>query len=201
MNFIVYKITRLTSGQIYIGVHKTIDLNDGYIGSGKRIGAAIKKHGLQEFKKEILFYCSSEEQMYAKEKELVTEEFCNRKDTYNICYGGFGGFGYINKNGLTNKNKDKAWYQRTNAYKRGVANPVFVAMVKARHKNREVNYNTFSGKTHTEETKKKIGKANSIKQQGSNNSQFGTVWITNGTKNVKIKKNKPIPEGWYRGRV
>lgn len=33
------------------------------------------------------------------------------------------------------------------------------------------------------------------------NSQYGTMWITNGTKNKKIKKDDVIPEGWYKGRV
>ena len=33
------------------------------------------------------------------------------------------------------------------------------------------------------------------------NSQYGTMWITNGTENKKIKKDEPIPEGWNKGRV
>ena len=38
-------------------------------------------------------------------------------------------------------------------------------------------------------------------QQGPKNSQFGTMWITNGTENKKTKKIDNIPEGWYKGRV
>ena len=37
-------------------------------------------------------------------------------------------------------------------------------------------------------------------QQGENNSQFGTIWVTNGSENKKIRKNDPIPEGYWRGR-
>lgn len=37
--------------------------------------------------------------MRAKEAELVTEEFCLRKDTYNLVIGG-GGFNYINNSGI-----------------------------------------------------------------------------------------------------
>ena len=59
----------------------------------------------------------------------------------------------------------------------------------------------FQGKTHREETKRMIGSANSVKQRGENNSQHGTVWITNGSDNKKIKKNDDIPKGWYKGRV
>jgi hypothetical protein len=37
-------------------------------------------------------------------------------------------------------------------------------------------------------------------QQGQSNSQYGTMWITNGETNKKIKKNESIPEGYYPGR-
>jgi hypothetical protein len=36
---------------------------------------------------------------------------------------------------------------------------------------------------------------------GSGNSQFGTMWITDGSSNLKIKKNDSIPEGFRKGRV
>ena len=32
------------------------------------------------------------------------------------------------------------------------------------------------------------------------NSQSGTMWITDGTNNKKIKKTDKIPCGWYKGR-
>lgn len=35
---------------------------------------------------------------------------------------------------------------------------------------------------------------------GSKNSQFGTIWITDGKTNRKIKKDSSIPLGWMRGR-
>jgi hypothetical protein len=40
----------------------------------------------------------------------------------------------------------------------------------------------------------------SEKQSGEKNSQFGTMWITDGVTNKKIKKNDTIPEGWCKGR-
>lgn len=36
---------------------------------------------------------------------------------------------------------------------------------------------------------------------GENNSQFGTLWITDGIDNKKIKNNDIIPESWYKGRT
>lgn len=58
----------------------------------------------------------------------------------------------------------------------------------------------FKGKHHSDETKIKIGIINSFHQQGNKNSQFGSMWITNGIDNKKIKKEDFIPEGWYKGR-
>jgi hypothetical protein len=37
-------------------------------------------------------------------------------------------------------------------------------------------------------------------QKGSKNSQFGTMWITDGETNSKIKRTDPIPDGFYPGR-
>ena len=59
----------------------------------------------------------------------------------------------------------------------------------------------WTGKKHREDTKKKIGEINSIKQKGERNSQFGTCWITNGTIDKKIMKyDLHLFEGWSMGR-
>ena len=61
------------------------------------------------------------------------------------------------------------------------------------------------GKKHKQESKNRIGIANSKYQKGKGNSQYGTCWIYN----LKFKENKKIPrfelkkwkdEGWIVGR-
>jgi hypothetical protein len=42
---------------------------------------------------------------------------------------------------------------------------------------------------------------NSLSQKGEKNSQYGTMWITDGIVNKKIKKEQDIPFGWKRGRI
>lgn len=96
MHYIIYKITNQLDNKIYIGKHRTSNINDDYMGSGKLIRYAILKYGEKNFKKEILFQFNNEVDMNAKEAELVTEDFCLREDTYNLCLGGKGGWD-INK--------------------------------------------------------------------------------------------------------
>lgn len=86
----IYKITNLINNKIYIGVHRTNVLDDGYMGSGKIIKRAIKKYGLENFKKEILNFYDTYKEVLEEEKKLVTISFINQKDVYNLKEGGFG---------------------------------------------------------------------------------------------------------------
>jgi group I intron endonuclease len=202
MFYTIYKITNLLDGKIYIGKHQTQDLNDGYMGSGKHLKRAQVKHGIDNFKKEILFQFDNEDEMNAKEAELVTEEFARLKSNYNICPGGQGGWGYVNKieSSLRSVGHTREMYERvSNTLKGRQPSEEALNAVRRRHAEGKVDYATFSGKSHSEEAKKKIGKSNS-KLVGSKNSQFGTMWITDGQTNRKIKKIDIIPEEWYKGR-
>jgi hypothetical protein len=81
----VYKITNLKNNKIYIGVRTYPDPdNDGYMGSGTCIQKVIEIEGIKNFKKEILHRFNTREEAEHKEKEYLTEEFCNDPNTYNI---------------------------------------------------------------------------------------------------------------------
>jgi hypothetical protein len=209
MFYTIYKITNKLDGKIYIGKHQTHDLNDGYMGSGKILNYAINKHGIHNFSKEILFQFDNENQMNAKEAELVTEEFVKEDTNYNLCPGGNGGFGHINTSGIRNGFEHRPEINKE-------MNKRAVKRLKELHKDDDWKTNLkklvsdglldyykdrqghFTGRSHSEETKEKMRKP---KNQGNKNSQFGTMWITDGKENKKVKKDSIIPVNWYKGRT
>lgn len=108
--YIIYQTTNKINGKIYVGKHKTNNLDDGYLGSGKYLNNAIAKYGVENFERKILFFCESEDEMNAKEKEIVNEDFVARNDTYNLKVGGEGGWDFVNdisKSGYTADKKSK----------------------------------------------------------------------------------------------
>lgn len=224
MHYIIYQITNTVNGKIYIGKHQTTDVNDSYMGSGKLLKAAINKYGLAAFKKEILHVFESEVEMNTTEKELVTEEFCLRHDTYNLCVGGKGGFSYINSTPDLVAKRDKTEHKLAG---RAATNKIIIEQYGSLSAfNRIVGklgaakfkekYHTDDEFRHRMQDHARQGRENAASQEacekrkntmrerghskGELNSQFGTVWVTNGIENKKIKKTDVIPEGWYKGR-
>ena len=87
---IIYKITNLINGKIYIGKDKHNDPK--YLGSGKRLTSAIQKYGQLNFLKEIIEYCQSEKHMSEQEKYWINHfDSTNRLIGYNLTIGGEGG--------------------------------------------------------------------------------------------------------------
>ena len=211
MKYLVYQITNKVNGKIYIGTHKTSKIDDKYMGSGKLIQRAIEKYGIENFEKTILFDTTSSEAMFEIETKLVNKEFIQRQDTYNIKLGGEGGFDFINKNPhLQQKGPlaviklltDEDW---KNVFRGKVSEGIKAYWDSLTDEEKAIriqkhNPPSWKGKRHSNESKTKIGAANSKHMTGSKNHQFGTMWITNGIENRKIKKNETLPRGFVKGR-
>jgi len=229
MFYYIYQITNLVNNKIYVGVHKTHNMDDGYMGSGKVIKAAIKKYGLDNFKKDILETFDNSVDMYARETDIVSEEFLSRKDVYNLREGGTGGFDWITKNKLNNysdpvRAKDgrklanvaleqkygENWHQIISTRGRAVgtvkfrekfdSNSDFATLVRKQANKASTLALSDSAKVKRKLTLKKIGH-----QQGKTNSQFGTCWMYCWwmEKNIKVQFDLVpgyIDQGWMRGR-
>jgi len=191
----IYKTTNLLSGRYYLGMHSTDNLNDGYMGSGKRIKASIKKHGINNHKFEILEFFNTREKLASREKELVTMKEVVNKECMNLKVGGTGGWPPTAKQRFIEKMKDvdfkKMFGQKiSNSNKR---------QFEEGKRERKYFYD-WNGKKHKPETVEKIKAAKAEQGSGSSNSQFESFWITNGVENKKLKKGDPIPQDWVKGR-
>lgn len=198
----VYKTTNLKTGKFYIGMHSTSNLNDGYLGSGKRLRRAIRKYGKHNFVLEIIEYLPDREALKKREKELVNEALLKDSMCMNLQLGGGGGIcNESHKKALREGASKFAKEQWKNDSYRDQMISLFTEFIIKRHKDGKVNYSTTLGKNISQEHKNKIGEANKIKQRGILNSQYGTCWINNGFENKKIKKSDIIPDGWIYGRI
>jgi len=228
MFYILYQITNKVNGKIYVGVHKTKDINDGYMGSGKVIRSAIAKHGIENFEKVILETFENAEAMYAREKELVNEDFLSRDDVYNLRRGGTGGFDFINANRLNGFSdtevarkgrnatdaimharyggrwREKCGSRGGNAAKETrkilmATDPEFRASVKRRAEKASNAALSERARKKRKETLERIGHS-----KGEKNSQFGTCWIHHelvGSKKCQLDLLPLyIDQGWHKGR-
>lgn len=194
--YTVYKSVNLINGKYYIGVHKTDDPYDSYMGSGYLIRRAIEKYGRDNFRKEILGIFTIMEDAYELERTVVTPELVSSSVCYNMKPGGYGGFDVINATRDYSDTEYRAKLSKSikDLHASGrydnvdYSNRYVVAQPKG-WKQREESKQRMS------ETKKRNGVG-----KGDTNSQSGTMWITDGATNAKLKKGSPMPLGWWAGR-
>jgi hypothetical protein len=217
MYYVVYEVKNKVNGKKYIGKHKTDDIYDDYLGSGKYLKRAINKYGKDCFEKVILYVFDNKKEMDDKEAELVTDKEVKDEMFYNLKRGGEGGWDHIYNNpdimtkvakkgynsGIVFLTKEERLKNTMKGYKNGLSLYVNSDDPVIKKQRSEISSNSFRGKRHTNETKEKIGKANSIHQQGEKNSQFGTCWIYNNVESIRIDKNdldEYLQQGWNKGR-
>jgi hypothetical protein len=201
-----YKTTNLINNRYYLGMHSTNRIDDGYLGSGKRLYYELNKYGRDNFKFEILKQFSSREELVQAEINLITEQDLKNPNCLNLSKGGQGGIHneehYIaflkgkeqgsSKGGVTSQKKFR---NNPEEVKRRA-----LLQGKSLSKYYEDRPGTFKGKKHTPETISKMKESKQNQGSGKTNSQYGTCWITNEIENKKIHKGDTIPEGWRLGR-
>jgi hypothetical protein len=186
------------------------------MGSGKYLKHAQERYGIENFTKEILFVFDTPDEMYAKEAEIVNEDFIAEENTYNLKIGGFGGWDYNNtvdgqklrEHSYVRWRQSGAesflhkFYTDENFAKAHGDHLRRISEMGTKSSREKCPNGAFHGKKHSDESKNKIGKKNSVYQQGRNNSQFGTRWIhsTELRLSKKIGKTDSLPEGYSEGR-
>jgi group I intron endonuclease len=173
-------------------MHQTQNLDDGYMGSGKLIKQAIKKFGIENFKKEILYILSNKEEMENKEKELVTWSEVNEHLCYNMTIGGTGGPIWLGKN-HSDKSK-KLMSERASGRVFSEEHKLKLSeAAKVRKSNR-------LGSIHSQESIEKIKSARS-KQTKIVGGLKNKIWINDGAHEKAHTHDEPIPLGWNPGRI
>ena len=215
----IYKTTCNITGRWYVGMHSTSNLEDGYMGSGKILRYSIRKHGVGNHSRKILEFFETRELLVEAEKKAITPEMITDKNCMNLAEGGSGGHGarFLSKEQLIKGRiaTDIILLERYGKdFKRIISKNYRDSLTDNDKKELKLkiiegqklinfNYNTFSGKSHSEESKQFMSEKRKGTGTGETNSQYGTCWITKDGTNKKIKKEDLeiyLNEGWLKGR-
>jgi group I intron endonuclease len=159
---IIYKLTNIVNGKIYIG--QDSKNNTKYLGSGVYLANAQKKHGKENFTKEVIEHCKDIDELNQRERYWIA--FYNSTDPkvgYNLSPGGNSTLGWH----MTDEQK-AAMSKRQRGKK---LSPATIAKLKltGRGKGKKVSQDqreklkiTSSGKLHAEESKRKMREARKL---------------------------------------
>lgn len=208
--YIVYRTENLVTGAYYIGAHETSVLEDGYLGSGKILKRAIKKYGVENFKRVVLAHCSTRERMYVLER-LIISRHLGHPDCYNIARGGKGGWAHVNK---ILSDADRAYRGRKGARKHAQR---LAEDLEYRDRWRE-NFQRrgteaargsckqgMRGKKHSPETKERMSASAAGRWSGDANPAAGKKWISHdearwSTRVPGAELDRWLAAGWRPGR-
>lgn len=208
----IYRTTNKLNGHDYIGQHTTNDINDGYLGSGTLLKKAIEKYGKENFKREILRYCSNNDELNRAESELIDLY----EPYYNIAPGGDG----LSSDWWTEERREDMRQKLS-----GENNPNFGKPMSEEQKKKISIANTgktswFKGKHMDDEYKAKLSKSIKIavaerNYNGKENPFYGKHFSKEVTEHLsKVRKGKhwynngieettayECPEGYQIGRI
>ena len=146
VRYFIYQITNLKNGKFYIGQHRCECefLDSNYWGSGTTIKRAVKYHGKENFKREVLVECTSKAALNFMEKVYVGQELVENKMCYNLKTGGDAG-----SHGTEARRKISEANKGNTSWNKGRTVP---------EETRRKTSESLKGRTHSEERRKAISK-------------------------------------------
>ena len=185
---------------------------------GKRITAAIKKYGIENFEREILKFFDSRLEMFEYEHLKVDENTLKDPQCYNLIVGGIGYLQIENlsnsvtvliDNGKTWKNISKEeYYKNKEKYITTTKNKIVVkdklGKIYCVNKTDERYLSgelvpIWNGKRHREESKEKI--RNTMTPKDSKNPR---IWVSKDGQFKYLRKElleEYLNNGWIKGRI
>lgn len=151
-----YKTINTINNKVYYGIHKDrSNTKDSYIGCGiyrqsdakssTYFHSAVRKHGYENFKVEIITMFETYEDALKWEESFVTQKLVDSENCYNSKIGGIGG-GQKWSIEQRNKVKQEGRYNKSTETK--------IKLSHAAKKRFQTEHGTFYGKQHSDETKK-----------------------------------------------
>ena len=87
----VYLTTNLVNGKQYVGQHLAAKFDNGYKGSGIAVGHAFNKYGWDNFRCEIICWCTTQKQLDVCENNYIKLLNTMFPNGYNLRGGGAHG--------------------------------------------------------------------------------------------------------------
>lgn len=168
-----YIIINRVNNKFYYGIHSTYDIDDGYLGSGNAIKAAIKKYGKSVFTKYIISYYNTRTEALDKEASVVTQAVIQHPLCYNICKGGRSGPEEHNEQSKRRMGWSKG-IPHSDEWKENIGNALKGRDISKSHR-LNISKSWKTRPAVTDHTKKlmSIARTGKIGPRGSNNKLFG----------------------------
>jgi hypothetical protein len=190
----IYITTNIVNGMRYLG-QKRIEFGidwHSYLGSGKYLKRAIKKYGKENFYRNIVCFCYSEDELNRAEYDLslflnVVED----SSWYNLCYGGGGKSGYKMSEEQVERLRQRTIEQMKNPEMRKHLSE----LAKERNNSDEFKKNQsemMKSLWQDDDFRKKVIENKSV-LQGENHPMYGYQWSEEQRqhmRDVMIEKNK-----------
>jgi len=173
----IYLITNKINGKIYVGKHSTNNLDDGYMGSGVVIKKAINKYGIENFTKDYLAFCDTENKLNWFEKFYI-KKYKARETGYNLTDGGDGVLGWHH----SEETKEKLRKPLSESTKQKLRD--FNIGLHHSEETKIKMHNSHIGKTFSEEHKQHISNVRKGKASEPHRSERTKFKISNNMKGV-----------------